>query len=72
MSDVDNKEITNEYQVSLKDRKYGEVYIDDSTGTYVVRGDFKKRGKTKLIVVTPEGETKEYDLRIERDTYEIN
>ena len=72
LCEVDNKELTNEYQVFLKDRKYGEVYIDDSTGTYVVRGDFKKRGKTKLIVITPEGETKEYDLRIERDTYEIN
>ncbi len=72
LSEVDNKKLSGECQVYLKDRRYGEVYIEDSAGTYVVRGDFKKRGKTKLIVVAPEGETKEYDLRIERDTYEIN
>lgn len=69
--EVDNKEITNEYQVSLKDCKFGEVYIDDSTGSCVVNAVFKKRGKTELLVETPEGETKEYVLTIEKDTYKL-
>ncbi|MCQ2530758.1 MAG: hypothetical protein MJ086_05820 [Lachnospiraceae bacterium] len=71
LNEVDHKAITMEYQVSLEDNKYGEVYLDDSTGTCVVQANFKKRGKTKLIVVTPEGETREYNLRIEIGTYEI-
>lgn len=73
LSEVDNKEITNEYQVSLKDSKYGDVYINyiEEIESYMVHADFKRNGKTKLIIKTPEGKTKEYNLTIEMDTYQI-
>lgn len=73
LSEVDNKEITNEYQVSLKDKKYGEVHIEyiDAIESYMVHADFKRNGKTELIIKTPEGKTKEYELTIEIDTYKL-
>ena len=72
-SEIDNKEITKDYQVSLKDKKYGDVYIDyiEEIESYMIHADFKKNGKTELIVKTPEGKTKKYDLTIEMDTYKL-
>lgn len=71
LSQIDDKDITNEYKVSLKDSKYGEVSIKyiESIDSYMVHADFKKNGKTELIVETPEGKIKKYDLTIEMDTY---
>lgn len=73
LSEIDNKEITNEYQVFLKDKKYGDVYIEyiKEIKSYMVHADFKKNGKTELIVKTPEGKIKKYALTIEMDTYKI-
>lgn len=74
LSTVDNKDITNEYKVYLKDSKYGDVSIKyvDSIESYMVHADFKKNGKTELIVETPDGEIKEYNLNIEMNTYKID
>lgn len=74
LSEIDGKEITNEYQAYLEDDKYGNVSIEyiESIESYMVHADFKKNGKTKLIVKTPEGKTKKYNLIIEMDTYELN
>ena len=49
-----------EYQVFLKDKKYGDVNIEyiEAVESYMVHADFKKNGKTELIVKTPEGEVK--------------
>ena len=61
------------YEVSLADEAYGDVeiiYLDDIQD-YVVQADFKKAGKTVFILEAPNGETKEYDLSIEIDGYEI-
>ena len=73
LSEVDNKGITNEYQVSLKDKKYGDVHIEyiEAIGSYMVHADFKRNGKTELIIKTPEGKIKEYQLTIEMDTYKL-
>lgn len=73
LSEIDNKEITNDYQVFFKDKKYGDVYIKyiEELETYMVHADFKKGGKTEMIVKTPEGIIKEYYLTIEMDTYKI-
>ena len=73
LSTVDGKDITNEYKIFLKDSKYGDVSIKyiESIESYMVHADFKKNGKTQLIIETPEGEIKEYDLTIEMDTYKI-
>ena len=37
----------------------------------MLHADFKRAGDTVLTLVSPNGEKKEYDLHIERDTYEL-
>ena len=64
------------YSVSLADSSYGDVaiiYLDYSDGfeDYTLHAEFRKSGDTVLTVVSPEGEKTEYDLHIERDTYEV-
>jgi hypothetical protein len=63
----------NTYQVSLADGTYGSVKIIyiDSVEDYFVHADFKKGGKTVLVLESPSGEKTEYNLSIEKDTYEI-
>ena len=72
-STVDGKDITNEYQVSLADDKYGDVSIEyiEAIDSYMVHADFKKKGSTELIINTPEGTTKRYALVIELFSYDI-
>lgn len=73
LSSIDGKDITNEYSVSLADEKYGDVRVDyiKSIDTYMVHADFKKKGRTELIVNTPDGEVKKYDLTIELYSYKV-
>ena len=61
------------YKVSLADEKYGSVEIIylDVVEDYMVHAEFKKAGKTVLTLESPSGEKAEYDLFIERNTYEI-
>ena len=37
----------------------------------MLHADFRKGGDTVLTVVSPKGEKTEYDLHIERNTYEV-
>ena len=71
---INGKPVTKDCKVSLKDDTYGDVSIRyvDSLGEYMIHADFKRAGKTVLTVETPEGETTEYDLTIEMNTYTIN
>lgn len=73
LSEIDGKHLTKEYQVSLKDKKYGNVYLEyiQEIDYCVIHADFKKGGNTELIVKTPEGKTIIYDLKIEIDTFDI-
>ena len=61
------------YEVSLADDKYGDVEIRymESLEDYMVHADFRRSGSTVLTMVSPAGEITEYDLRIERDKYEV-
>ncbi len=61
------------YTVYLADARYGEVSIryDDGMEDYLLHADFKKAGDTVLTLVSPAGEKTEYDLHVERDTYEV-
>ena len=61
------------YKVSLADEKYGSVEIVylDVVEDYMVHAEFKKAGKTVLTLESKSGEKAEYDLFIERNTYEI-
>lgn len=71
---VDEKDITEEYQVHLADDSYGDVSLKyfESLDAYAVNVDFKRIGNTELIVKTPEGETVTYDLNIRLFSYDIN
>lgn len=61
------------YQVSLADSRYGEVRIEYSKELedYAVQAEFKRAGHTTLILESPDGEKKEFDVTIERTTYEV-
>ncbi len=70
---VDGESLTQAYTVSLADPKYGDVSVEyhESLDSYMVHGDFTKKGKTELIVQTPDGKTVRYDFVIGFQTYEI-
>lgn len=74
LNTVDGKNITNEYQVSLTDDIYGDVSVEyfESIESYMVHADFKKKGKTELVIKTPDEKIKRYDLIIKMYSYEIN
>ena len=57
----------------MTEEKYGEVSVEyvEELDTYTVHADFRKRGKTELVVTTPEEETKRYDLSIGLFTYDL-
>ena len=63
----------NDYKVTLKDKKYGEVSIIkiDSIDTYCVHSKFKKAGDTQLILKSPNNDKEIFNLNIERTTYDI-
>ncbi|MBR4230709.1 MAG: hypothetical protein IKR74_00955 [Bacilli bacterium] len=63
------------YTVYLKDKKYGEVSIKNydsfDEAFFCVHALFKKSGKTELELTSPEGDKKEYNIKIARDTYQV-
>ena len=73
LANGDKNPFDDTYKVSLKDEKYGDVKIRYENGidSYMVHGDFKKEGKTILILESPSKEKVEYNLTIKRDTYDI-
>jgi len=73
LGSVNGGDITDGYQVSLADSKYGEVSVryDEAMDAYRVHADFKKKGETELVVETPEGDTVRYGLIIDLYTYDI-
>lgn len=72
MANGDEYKFDDTYNVSLLDDKYGDVKIMYSKdfNDYCVYADFKKGGKTVLIL-EGNNQKNEYDLKIERNTYEI-
>lgn len=61
------------YKVSLADEKFGKVYIvyEDNIETYMVNASFTKTGNTKLILESPDGDKKIFDLVIHESSYKI-
>lgn len=57
----------------MADDKYGDVSVEyiEGAGYYMVHADFKKQGQTELIINTPDGTIKRYDLNIELFSYEL-
>lgn len=73
MSNTEKHPFDETYTVSLADAKYGDVSIqyEEAFEDYLVHAEFKRSGDTVLTLVSPTGEKTEYDLHIERDTYEM-
>ena len=73
MSNTEEHPFDDTYQVSLADEKYGNVEIIymNAIEDYMIHADLKKAGKTVLTLESPDGEKTEYDLTIERNTYEV-
>ena len=61
------------YTVSLADSGYGDVDIRyiDAIESYAIHADLKRAGHTVMTLRSPDGETTEYDLTVERDRYEV-
>lgn len=61
------------YSVYLEDPKYGDVKIVylESINDYLLHADLKRSGDTVLTLESPAGEKTQYDVHIERTTYEI-
>ncbi len=61
------------YTVSLKDDKYGKLYIvyEENIEDYMVNAEFTKIGKTEFTLTSPNGEEYLFEITIERDTYEV-
>lgn len=73
MSNSEEQTLNDSYTVSLADDSYGNVkivYMED-VEDYMLHADFRKGGDTVLTVASPKGEKTEYDLHIERNSYEV-
>ena len=73
LANGDEYKFDDTYNVYLEDDKYGDVKIIQLEGSYnyYVHADFKKAGKTTLILESSDNKKTRYDISIERHTYEI-
>ena len=62
------------YKVYLEDESFGNVYItkDKNLDDFMVNAEFKKSGKTNIILEDANGNKEVYEIDVKRDTYEIN
>ena len=71
MSNGENYTFDNTYKVYLIDKKYGDLSIRYENGIedWMVHADFKKAGKTKFVLESPNGEKRSFDITIQRNAY---
>lgn len=62
------------YNVYLEDESFGKVYIvkDKNIDDYMVNAEFKKAGKTNLILEDSIGNKEVYEIDIKSNSYDIN
>ena len=62
------------YNVYLEDSSYGRVYItyDEGLEDYMVNAEFKKAGKTNIILEDSNGNKEVYEIDIKNSSYDIN
>ena len=70
----DNYHFDDSYKVYLVDKKYGDLSVKYEPGIedWLVHAEFKKAGKTEIILESPDGEKTVFDITIKRNTYSIN
>ena len=73
MSNGEEYQFNDSYTAYLADEKYGDVEIRSlgSDEDFILHADFKRAGDTVLTLVSPTGEKSEYDIHIERSTYNV-
>ena len=73
MGNNEEHPLDDSYAVSLADPRYGDVSIryEEGMKDYFLHAEFKRSGDTVLTMISPSGEKTEYDLHIERDTYQL-
>lgn len=62
------------YTVYLKDESFGKLYIvyEDAIEDYMVNAEFRKSGKTEVVLVAPDGKETVYEIDIKEHSYDIN
>ena len=80
LCDTESHPFDGTYKVSLQDKEYGEVELEKQTISnadgdkeifYCVHSKFVKAGKTAIILESPEGEKRVFDIEIKKNTYDI-
>ncbi|MBR3254680.1 MAG: hypothetical protein IKF97_00400 [Clostridia bacterium] len=61
------------YNAYLTDKSYGDVYFEyeDGLEDWMLKVNFKKAGKTELVLEAPNGEKTMFDVTIGYDAYDI-
>lgn len=61
------------YKAYLTDESYGDLYFKYETGIedWMLNANFKKAGKTGVVLESPNGQKTMFDVTIERDKYEL-
>lgn len=62
------------YNVYLEDPSYGKVYIikDQNLDDYMINAEFKKTGKTNVIIEDLDGNKEIFEIDIKNNSFEIN
>ena len=73
LSNGESYQFDDTYKAYLLDKKYGDLRIECEEGTKdcIIYADFKRAGKTELILESPEGKKTTFNISIRRDTYSI-
>lgn len=73
LSNEEKYQFDDSYKAYLLEKKYGDLKIEceDETKDCMVHAKFKRAGKTKLILESPDGRKNVFDISIRRDTYTI-
>ena len=66
-------EFDDTYEFALEDEKYGDVEVvyNDNIEDWLLNASFKKTGSTRLIMTSPDGKKRYFNVTIYRDRYDI-
>lgn len=70
----DENHFDDTYKVYLADETFGKLYIvyEDGIEDYMVNAEFRKSGKTDVVLVAPDGKETVYEIEIKDHSYDIN
>ena len=73
LSNGEKYQFDDSYKAYLLDKKYGDLKIEceEETKDCLIHAEFKKAGKTELILETVNGKKTIFDITIKRDNYTI-